>query len=86
MHEIFFQVFDKGWMEDGEGRYIYFKNTIILLTSNAGSELIARMCKDTELMPDQEALAQALHEELPELFPPALPGPLDLITYFPPSR
>ena len=46
VHEIFFQVFDKGWMEDGEGRYIDFKNTIILLTSNAGSELIMHMCRD----------------------------------------
>ena len=52
VHEIFFQVFDKGWMEDGEGRYIDFKNTIILLTTNVGSDLIMSMCKDPELMPD----------------------------------
>ena len=52
VHEIFFQVFDKGWMEDGEGRYIDFKNTLILLTTNVGSELIMNMCKDPELMPD----------------------------------
>ena len=51
VHEIFFQVFDKGWMEDGEGRYIDFKNTIILLTTNAGTDLIMNMCKDPELMP-----------------------------------
>ena len=49
VHEIFFQVFDKGWMEDGEGRYIDFKNTLILLTSNVGTDLIMSMCKDPEL-------------------------------------
>ena len=46
VHEMFFQVFDKGWMEDGEGRRIDFKNTIILLTSNVGTDLIMNMCKD----------------------------------------
>ncbi|MGZ8210690.1 MAG: type VI secretion system ATPase TssH, partial [Burkholderiales bacterium] len=56
VHEIFFQVFDKGWMEDGEGRYIDFKNTIILLTTNVGSDLIMNMCKDPELTPDPESL------------------------------
>ena len=55
VHEIFFQVFDKGWMEDAEGRYIDFKNTIILLTSNAAQDVIINMCKDPELMPDAEA-------------------------------
>ncbi|TVQ27861.1 MAG: type VI secretion system ATPase TssH, partial [Wenzhouxiangella sp.] len=54
VHEIFFQVFDKGIMEDGEGRLIDFKNTIILLTSNVGSDLIMNMCQDPELMPDAE--------------------------------
>ena len=52
VHELFFQVFDKGWMEDGEGRRIDFRNTIILLTSNVGTELIMSMCKDPELMPE----------------------------------
>lgn len=51
VHEIFFQVFDKGWMEDGEGRRIDFRNTIILLTSNAGSDLILRLCKDSMRLP-----------------------------------
>jgi type VI secretion system protein VasG len=62
VHEIFFQVFDKGWMEDGEGRFIDFKNTLILLTTNAGTELIASLCKDPELMPDPEGMAKALRE------------------------
>ena len=59
VHELFFQVFDKGWMEDGEGRRIDFKNTIILLTSNVGTELIMNMCKDPELMPEPEGIAKA---------------------------
>ena len=83
VHEIFFQVFDKGWMEDGEGRYIDFKNTIILLTTNAGSELIMNMCKDPELAPDPESLATALREPLLKVFPPALLGRLVTIPYYP---
>jgi type VI secretion system protein VasG len=83
VHEIFFQVFDKGWMEDGEGRYIDFKNTIILLTTNAGSELITNMCKDPELSPEPEALAKALREPLLKVFPPALLGRIVTIPYYP---
>src|SRR5439155_1362610 len=82
-HEIFFQVFDKGWMEDGEGRMIDFKNTIILLTSNAGSELIMNMCKDPELLPDPESLATAMTEPLQKIFPPALLGRIVTIPYYP---
>ncbi|MBK6971659.1 MAG: type VI secretion system ATPase TssH [Sterolibacteriaceae bacterium] len=83
VHEIFFQVFDKGWMEDGEGRFIDFKNTIILLTSNAGTDLIMGMCKDPDLMPEPEAVAKALREPLLKIFPPALLGRLVTIPYFP---
>jgi type VI secretion system protein VasG len=83
VHEIFFQVFDKGWMEDGEGRMIDFKNTIILLTTNAGSELIMNMCKDPELLPDSESLSQALTEPLQKIFPPALLGRIVTIPYYP---
>jgi type VI secretion system protein VasG len=83
VHEIFFQVFDKGWMEDGEGRYIDFKNTIILLTTNAGSDLIMSMCKDPELMPDPESLAKALRQPLLQIFPAALLGRLVVIPYYP---
>jgi len=83
VHEIFFQVFDKGWMEDGEGRYIDFKNTIILLTSNAGSELITGLCKDPELLPDPDSLAKSLREPLLKIFPPALLGRLVVIPYYP---
>ena len=83
VHELFFQVFDKGRMEDGEGRQIDFKNTIILLTSNVGSELIMNMCKDPELLPDPESLASALQEPLMKVFPPALLGRLVTIPYYP---
>jgi type VI secretion system protein VasG len=83
VHEIFFQVFDKGYMEDGEGRLIDFKNTLILLTTNAGTELIASMCKDPSLMPDAESLAKSLRGPLLKVFPPALLGRLVTIPYFP---
>jgi type VI secretion system protein VasG len=83
VHEIFFQVFDKGWMEDGEGRVIDFKNTLILLTTNAGTELITKLCKDPELMPDAEGISKALREPLLKVFPPALLGRLVVIPYYP---
>ena len=83
VHEIFFQVFDKGWMEDGEGRRIDFKNTIILLTSNVGTDLIMNMCKDPELMPEADGIAKALREPLLKQFPAALLGRLVVIPYYP---
>jgi len=83
VHELFFQVFDKGWMEDGEGRAIDFKNTLILLTTNAGTDLIASMCADPELMPEPEGLAKSLREPLLKIFPPALLGRLVTIPYYP---
>lgn len=83
VHEIFFQVFDKGFMEDGEGRFIDFRNTIILLTTNAGTDLIMGLCKDPELAPDHEKLAEALRKPLLDIFPPALLGRLVTIPYYP---
>jgi type VI secretion system protein VasG len=83
VHEIFFQVFDKGVMEDGEGRLIDFKNTIILLTTNVGSDLIMNMCKDPELLPEPEGIAQALRQPLLKTFPAALLGRLVVIPYYP---
>jgi type VI secretion system protein VasG len=83
VHEIFFQVFDKGVMEDGEGRLIDFKNTLILLTSNVGSDLIMGMCKDPELLPDPDGIAKALREPLLKVFPAALLGRLVVIPYYP---
>ncbi|MCE2795243.1 MAG: type VI secretion system ATPase TssH [Planctomyces sp.] len=83
VHEMFFQVFDKGFMEDGEGRFIDFKNTLILLTTNAGTDLIANLCKDPDLMPDPEGMAKALRQPLLKVFPPALLGRLVTIPYYP---
>lgn len=83
VHEIFFQVFDKGVMEDGEGREIDFKNTLILLTTNAGSDLVMSMCRDPDLMPDAEALAGAIRDPLLKVFPPALLGRMVAIPYYP---
>ncbi|HEY4297817.1 MAG TPA: type VI secretion system ATPase TssH, partial [Paraburkholderia sp.] len=83
VHEMFFQVFDKGAMEDGEGRSINFRNTLILLTTNIGTDLIAGLCKDPDLMPDADGLAKALREPLLKAFPPALLGRLVAIPYFP---
>ena len=83
VHEIFFQVFDKGVMEDGEGRRIDFRNTLILLTSNVGSDLILKMCEDPELAPEPEAIGKALRPEQLETFPAALLGRLVTIPYFP---
>ncbi|QBE66707.1 type VI secretion system ATPase TssH [Pseudoduganella lutea] len=83
VHEIFYQVFDKGFMEDGEGRFIDFKNTLIILTTNAGTDLIAGLCKDPDLMPDPEGMAKALRPALLKVFPPALLGRLVTIPYYP---
>jgi type VI secretion system protein VasG len=83
VHEIFFQVFDKGMMEDGEGRLIDFKNTLILLTSNVGTDLIMSMCADPELMPEPDEVAKGLRAPLLKVFPPALLGRLLVIPYYP---
>jgi type VI secretion system protein VasG len=83
VHEIFFQVFDKGWMEDGEGRVIDFKNTLILLTTNAGTDLITKLSKVPEQMPAPDAIAKALREPLLQVFPPALLGRVVVIPYYP---
>jgi type VI secretion system protein VasG len=83
VHELFFQVFDKGWMEDGEGRHIDFKNTIILLTSNVGTELIMNMSSDPDLLPEPEGVAKALRGPLLKQFPAALLGRLVVIPYYP---
>jgi len=83
VHEIFFQVFDKGVMEDGEGRLIDFKNTLIILTTNVGTDLIMGMCKDPELLPDPEGIAKALRQPMLKTFPAALLGRIVVIPYYP---
>ena len=81
--EIFFQVFDKGVLEDGEGREIDFKNCVILLTSNVGSDTIMKLCADPELMPEPEKLVEAIRPELLDKFPAALLGRLVQLAYYP---
>ncbi len=83
VHEIFYQVFDKGWMEDGEGLRIDFRNTIIILTSNVGSEVVSSLCADPALLPEPEQLTTALRAPLLRAFPAALLGRLMVIPYYP---
>ncbi len=81
--ELFFQVFDKGQMEDGEGRQIDFKNTIIILTSNAATDTFMKLTADPETMPGPEGLVKALKPELNKIFKPAFLGRLVIIPYYP---
>ncbi|HET6470106.1 MAG TPA: type VI secretion system ATPase TssH [Geminicoccaceae bacterium] len=83
VHEIFFQVFDKGMMDDSEGRRIDFKNTLIILTSNVGSELLMKLCADPDTMPGPEGLGEALRAPLLKVFPAALLGRLVTVPYYP---
>lgn len=83
VQDIFYQVFDKGHMKDGEGRDIDFKNTVIIMTSNAGTDLIMQLCRDPDTRPDPQALHDALHEELLKTFKPAFLGRISIIPYFP---
>jgi len=83
VHELFFQVFDKGQMEDGTGRRIDFKNTLIILTSNVGTDEIMRMAGEPGRKADPETLALALRPALLKVFPPALIGRLVTIPYYP---
>ncbi|HEY6388589.1 MAG TPA: type VI secretion system ATPase TssH [Candidatus Acidoferrum sp.] len=81
--ELFYQVFDKGMMEDGEGREIDFKNTIIILTSNACTDLLMKLTVDPETTPSADGLAKALKPELNKIFKPAFMGRLVTVPYFP---
>src|SRR5207237_9371723 len=81
--ELFYQVFDKGQMEDGEGREIDFKNSIIILTSNAGTDSIMKLTADPETTPGPDGLVTALKPELNKVFKPAFLGRLVIIPYFP---
>ncbi|PYP68251.1 MAG: type VI secretion system ATPase TssH [Gemmatimonadetes bacterium] len=81
--ELFFQVFDKGRMEDGEGRQIDFKNCVIILTTNAGTDTIMKLTADPETAPSHEGLIKALKPELDKTFKPAFLGRMVIIPYFP---
>jgi type VI secretion system protein VasG len=81
--ELFYQVFDKGTLEDGEGRRIDFKNNLIILTSNLGTDTIMKLCADEETKPDPETLAETLRPDLQKHFKPAFLGRLKVIPYYP---
>jgi type VI secretion system protein VasG len=81
--ELFYQVFDKGMLEDGEGREIDFKNTVILLTSNAATDTMTKLCADPETAPEPEKLVEAIRPELIKLFKPALLGRMVVVPYYP---
>lgn len=81
--ELFYQVFDKGMLEDGEGREIDFKNTVILLTSNTGTETIMKLSADPDTRPEPEGLLEAVRPELLKVFKPALLGRMVVVPYYP---
>ncbi|SMC22846.1 type VI secretion system protein VasG [Andreprevotia lacus DSM 23236] len=81
--EMFFQVFDKGMMDDAEGREINFKNCVILLTSNAGTDIIMDACRNATVMPTEESLRDALRDELNQVFKPAFLGRMQVVPFYP---
>jgi len=83
VQDVFYQVFDKGMLKDGEGRDIDFKNTVVIMTSNAGTDLIHKLCADPDTMPDAPALAEALRPELLKFFKPAFLGRITVVPYLP---
>lgn len=83
VQDIFYQVFDKGTMKDGEGRDIDFKNTVILMTTNEGSDLIKSLCSDPDTRPDPDAFRDTLFPELLKRFKPAFLGRLVVVPYYP---
>ena len=83
VQDVFYQVFDKGIMKDGEGRDIDFKNTIVVMTSNAATDTITKLCADPETMPDAAGLLEAIHDDLLKYFKPAFLGRINIVPYFP---
>ena len=83
VQDVFYQVFDKGNMKDGEGRDIDFKNCVIIMTSNAGTNTIAKLCADPETSPEPEALVEALRPDLLKSFKPAFLGRCNVVVYYP---
>jgi type VI secretion system protein VasG len=83
VHEIFFQVFDKGMMDDSEGRRIDFRNTLILLTSNVGSDAIMKLTDGGRTRPPPEELEAVLRPQLLKVFPPAFLGRVIVVPYYP---
>jgi type VI secretion system protein VasG len=83
IQDVFYQVFDKGIMKDGEGRDIDFKNTVIIMTSNAGTDTIARLCADPDTAPEPPDLLEAVRPDLLKVFKPAFLGRINAVVYYP---
>ncbi|MGL4549620.1 MAG: type VI secretion system ATPase TssH [Gemmataceae bacterium] len=83
VQELFYQVFDKGRLQDSSGNEVDFKNTIILLTSNAGTDALVKLCSDPDTMPLPEGLTQAMQPALLEVFKPAFLGRCSIVPYYP---
>ncbi len=83
VQDVFYQVFDKGQMKDGEGRDIDFRNTVVIMTSNAGTDTIAKLCADPDTAPDPEPLRDALQPDLLKVFKPAFLGRCNVVIYYP---
>lgn len=84
--ELFYQVFDKGQMEDGEGREIDFKNCVILLTTNAESDAMMKMCADPDTAPTPEKIVETIKPGLDKVFKPAFLGRMSIVPYYPISE
>jgi type VI secretion system protein VasG len=83
VQDVFYQVFDKGMLKDGQGRDIDFKNTLIIMTSNAGTDTIEELCRHAETLPEPEVLAAELRPDLLEYFKPAFLGRVVTVPFFP---
>jgi type VI secretion system protein VasG len=83
VQDVFYQVFDKGNMKDGEGRDIDFRNSVIIMTSNAGTDTIAKLCADPDTAPEPAALVEALRPDLLKVFKPAFLGRCNVVVYYP---
>jgi type VI secretion system protein VasG len=81
--ELFYQVFDKGVLEDSEGREVDFRNAVIILTSNTGSETIMELCSEPDSMPEPEVINEVIRPELLKVFKPALLGRMAVVPYYP---
>src|SRR5262249_14715988 len=83
VQDLFYQVFDKGSLRDGEGRDIDFKNTVIVMTTNAGTELIKKLCQDPDTAPEPDAVVTAVSPELLKTFKHAFLGRVTIVPYYP---
>jgi type VI secretion system protein VasG len=83
--ELFYQVFDKGVLEDSEGREVDFRNTVIILTSNVASETIIELCSEPDSVPEPDVISEVIRPELVRVFKPALLGRMAVVPYYPVS-